>query len=85
MNVQGTYNLVRSFLPRRNTGACLIGVNAGSIQVEAMASKFSSYNASKFAALKLLDSVAHETPDLHVISMHPGISTHQLSLSVEDC
>lgn len=75
--MKGPYNLARSFLPSRNSGATFIGISAGSIQVPAMASNFSSYNASKFAALKLLENIGAETPDLHVVSMHPGVGESQ--------
>lgn len=65
--------MIQSFLPNRNTGAVLIGMNAGSIQVPKMQEGFSAYNSSKFAALKTFEVVAVENPDLHVVSMHPGI------------
>ena len=38
-----------------------------------MSAKFSGYNASKFAALKMLETLARENEDLHVVSMHPGV------------
>ena len=43
------------------------------IQVAVAASNFSSYNSSKFAQLKMLEIVALENPDLHVVIMHPVV------------
>lgn len=86
MNVKGTFNLAHSFLPKRNPDSVLIGINAGSIQVQAMSSRFSAYNASKFAALKMLENLAAETPDLQIVSMHPGVGKlepRRLSLAAQ--
>lgn len=82
VNIKGTYNLAHAFLPKRNAGSTLIGINAGSIQADAMAKNYSSYNSSKMALLKILQTIADETPDLHVVSLHPGIGMWIVPLSI---
>ncbi|KAK4502127.1 hypothetical protein PRZ48_005550 [Zasmidium cellare] len=72
VNVKGVFNLARSFLPNRRQDATLIGVAAGSIQIDAMARNFSAHNSSKFAGVKMLEILAKEVQDIHVVSMHPG-------------
>lgn len=73
VNVKGVFNLAHSFLPKRREGSTLIGVSAGSIQIDAMARNYSAYNSSKFAEVKLLEIVEKEVEDLHVVTMHPGV------------
>ncbi|KAK3649985.1 hypothetical protein LTR56_006572 [Elasticomyces elasticus] len=74
INVKGSYNLIRAFMPSRTKDATVISVNAGSIQVSgAFSSTYSSYNSSKFAVLKMFEILAVENPDVHVVSMHPGV------------
>jgi len=74
INVKGSYNLIRAFMPSRRKDAKVVSVNAGSIQVSgAFSSTYSSYNSSKFAVLKMFEILAVENPDVHVVSMHPGV------------
>ena len=86
MNVKGLFNVVQAFLPSRNVGATLIGINTRTLQLDHMSKGFSAYNSSKIATLKVLQTLADENLDLHVVAMHPGVSksfTSQLSLVVE--
>ncbi|KAK1814736.1 hypothetical protein LTR12_010872 [Friedmanniomyces endolithicus] len=74
VNVQGSYNLTKAFMPSRKPDSTIISVNAGSIQVPGpFSAGFSAYNSSKFAVLKMFEILAAETPDVHVLSMHPGV------------
>jgi len=76
INVKGSYNLTKTFMPSRNPDSTIISVNAGSIQVPGpFSAGFSSYNSSKFAVLKMFEILAVENPDVHVVSMHPGVGT----------
>ncbi|KAK4552090.1 hypothetical protein LTR86_010626 [Recurvomyces mirabilis] len=79
INVRGPFNLAHAFLPVRNANATLIGVSAGSIQVPFLAENWTAYNSSKFAAVKMLQDLASELPDLHVVSMHPGVGMSKQS------
>ncbi len=63
-------------MPSRKPDSTIISVNAGSIQVPGpFSAGFSAYNSSKFAVLKMFEILAAETPDVHVMSMHPGVGT----------
>ena len=73
VNVKGLYNLAHSFLPNRNPGSVLVGVEAGSFQVAQMSANLTGYNASKLAAIKLIQDLGEENRDLHVVSFHPGV------------
>ncbi|TKA47066.1 hypothetical protein B0A54_02544 [Friedmanniomyces endolithicus] len=74
INVKGSYNLTKAFMPSRKPHSTIISVNAGSIQVPGpFSAGFSSYNSSKFAVLKMFEILAVENPDVHVVSMHPGV------------
>ncbi|KAK3678421.1 hypothetical protein LTR78_001718 [Recurvomyces mirabilis] len=79
INVRGPFNLAHAFLPLRNADATLIGVSAGSIQVPFLAENWTAYNSSKFAAVKMLQDLASEVQDLHVVSMHPGVVESAMS------
>lgn len=79
INVKGSFNLAQAFLPSHNPHAIILSLNAGSIQVPgAFSAKQSGYNSSKFATLKFYEILAVENPDVHIVSMHPGVgrSTH---------
>ncbi|KAK3047474.1 hypothetical protein LTR09_011103 [Extremus antarcticus] len=75
VNVKGTFKVAQSFLSTKNSEATFINISAGSIQVPHLSAKLSAYNASKFAALKLVETLGVENPSLYVVSMHPGVST----------
>ncbi|KAK5107074.1 hypothetical protein LTR62_001892 [Meristemomyces frigidus] len=83
VNVKGTFNLTQAFLPSRNPASILIGINAATIQIPGdFARNFSAYNSSKLAALKILEILAAEHPDLHVVSMHPGVVESNMTRKV---
>lgn len=63
----------------RRERASLIGVSAGSIQIDAMARNFSAYNSSKFAEVKMLEILAAANPGLYVVTMHPGVGVYTFS------
>ncbi|KAK0283757.1 hypothetical protein LTR35_006216 [Friedmanniomyces endolithicus] len=74
INVKGSYNLTKAFMPSRKPHSTIISGNAGSIQVPGpFSAGFSSYNSSKLAVLKMFEILAVENPDVHVVSMHPGV------------
>jgi hypothetical protein len=59
----------------RNQDSKFIGISAGTVQVDTLSANFSSYNGSKLAAVKVLEVLGKEYPDLYVVSMHPGVGT----------
>ncbi|MCJ1322344.1 hypothetical protein MMC15_007692 [Xylographa vitiligo] len=80
-NLKGAVVAVHAFLPTRSSAASIdlalsIGINAGMINIPATrppATGSSAYITSKIAQVKLLEHVAAETPDVFVVSVHPGI------------
>ena len=85
--MKGSFNLAQAFLPTRNTNAAIVSINAGSIQVTGnFSANQSGYNSSKFATLKFFEILAVENPDVHVVSMHPGVGKRSLSYMLHaDC
>lgn len=74
--MKGSFNVCHYFMPKRNPQAALISISAGSLHIPThYQCNGSGYNASKFAALKFFEILAAENPDLHVVSMHPGVGT----------
>ena len=76
--MRGLFNIAHAFLPTRNPGSVFIGINAASWQVPQMGANWTGYNASKVAACKLVEDLGTEYPDLHVVSLHPGIGEFAL-------
>lgn len=67
---------IHSFLPHRNSGAVIVGVTAGMVNLPASltaAVGCSAYVSSKMAQIMLLNYVAAENPDVMVVSVHPGV------------
>ena len=50
-----------------------MGIESGSVQVAQMSANLTGYNASKLAAIQLIQDFGEEHPDLHVVSFHPGV------------
>ncbi|EXJ80500.1 hypothetical protein A1O1_08645 [Capronia coronata CBS 617.96] len=74
INVNGSYLLTRAFiqaLPPSGEGVLLnltsVCGHGGSMM------GFSSYNASKAAFTRVLETLHHEMPKLRVMSIHPGV------------
>jgi len=75
-NVKGSMVPVHAFLPNRNEGAAVVGVNAAMITVPAehlVSRAVSAYVSSKIALLKFMELFAAENPDVFVVSVHPGV------------
>ncbi|KAI9714544.1 MAG: hypothetical protein M1820_000506 [Bogoriella megaspora] len=75
-NLRGFFVTLHAFLPSRKTGARVVGVSAGIVNLPAVypvCQGASSYVTSKLAQIRLLEHVAAECPDLFVVVVHPGI------------
>ena len=80
INVKGSFNLTQALLPSRNPNATVISVNAGSVQIPgAFSHGYSAYNSSKMAVAKFFEILAVENPDVHVVTMHPGVGKSKTS------
>lgn len=90
VNVLGPLLLTKHFLPSRSRSSSsppkLICTSAGLAHVPPASSRnLSGYCSSKLATLKVMEILAAETPDLHVVSFHPGvIATAMLSKGQND-
>jgi NAD(P)-dependent dehydrogenase (short-subunit alcohol dehydrogenase family) len=71
INVKGTFNLLRAFLPHATKGAVVLNTSSAVIQMPFVPG-MSSYTASKLAAAKVYEYLHYEYPELFVLSVHPG-------------
>lgn len=72
INVRGTFNTARSFVPYANpAGAIVVDVSTAGIQFP-LGPTFSSYVPSKFAATKVWDGFGKEHPEIPVFHLHAG-------------
>jgi NAD(P)-dependent dehydrogenase (short-subunit alcohol dehydrogenase family) len=71
INVKGTFNMLRAFLPHAAEDAAVLNTTSAVAQMPFVAG-MSSYAASKLAAAKVYEYLHHEHPGLFVLSVHPG-------------
>ena len=71
INVKGTFNLLRAFLPHATKDAVVLNTSSAVIQMPFVPG-MSSYTASKLAAAKVYEYFNYEHPELFVLSVHPG-------------
>ncbi|KAE8448076.1 hypothetical protein EG329_009841 [Mollisiaceae sp. DMI_Dod_QoI] len=72
VNVKGTYNVIRSFLPHAGSDTVVLEVNAGLATVPPRLG-WSSYISSKIASARVFECLQAEHPELRVINVHPGV------------
>lgn len=74
INVKGSFITAQAFLPTRGKNSVLIGVSTGAVTLPAaMLTPASSYAGSKYALLKVMEIMAAEFEDVHVVTIHPGV------------
>ncbi|KAF2811649.1 NAD(P)-binding protein [Mytilinidion resinicola] len=74
INVKGNLIVTKAFLPQRNANSSLVGVSSAVVSMPAaMLEGGSSYVTSKLATIKFFEFVAAEYPDVHVVTLHPGV------------
>jgi NAD(P)-dependent dehydrogenase (short-subunit alcohol dehydrogenase family) len=78
INVFGAMNAIQAFLPHAAPGACLFNTSSCIGHVGYMPGVW-SYAGSKAAAIKMFEYVAAENPDLHVVSIHPGVVSTEIN------
>lgn len=83
-NVLGAFNSLQAFLPLAAPGARVFntGSSIGHWQPLPEVPGVSSYAAAKAAALKIFDYFAFENPDIHVVSVHPGIIATEINPNI---
>lgn len=72
--MKGSFITAQAFLPTRGKDAILIGVSSAAVTLpeEALLAS-SSYAGSKYALLKVMEILAVEFPDVHIVTIHPGV------------
>jgi NAD(P)-dependent dehydrogenase (short-subunit alcohol dehydrogenase family) len=75
VNVLGTGATLRAFLPFKGADRpVVVGTSTGGVLFpKAMATGSSGYLVSKMAVASLMEYVAAEEPDVHVVTIHPGV------------
>jgi len=71
-NVRGALIAFQAFLPHAAPGAYLLFTSTVSAHMSPMFPQ-ASYAASKLANVKLVEAIAIEHPELHVVQIHPGV------------
>jgi len=79
LNVRTTLNAVQAFIPLAAPNAVLINVSTG-IAHFAPIPGMSAYASSKAMNTKLIDYVAAENPQLHVINLQPGVVDTEINV-----
>jgi NAD(P)-dependent dehydrogenase (short-subunit alcohol dehydrogenase family) len=71
VNVVGTLNVIQAFTTHAGPDPTLIHVSSGTVHTRPIAEQ-GAYNATKLAALKVVDQFCAENPSFQVVSIHPG-------------
>jgi NAD(P)-dependent dehydrogenase (short-subunit alcohol dehydrogenase family) len=72
INVKGSFNVIKAFLPNVAPSATIINVTTGGIHIPYIPG-MSSYAPSKLAASKVFEYLQGEYPELRVHQFHPGV------------
>lgn len=78
-NVLGLLHSVRGFAKHAAEGACLLNISTCICHIPPLEAGVSAYAASKAAAAKMIDYIAFENPELHVVNIHPGLVDSHMS------
>ncbi|KAL6411902.1 hypothetical protein AUP68_04281 [Ilyonectria robusta] len=84
INVMGAFNSLQAFLPLAAPGAKLFNTGSGIghwAPLPEVPGVF-SYAATKAATLKMFDYFASENPDIHVVSIQPGIIATEINPNI---
>ncbi|TAQ83585.1 hypothetical protein B7494_g8090 [Chlorociboria aeruginascens] len=79
INVKGSFNAIKAFLPVAGPNPVLLSINTGVATLPTIKG-FSSYAASKIASAKLHEYLSVECPDVHVVNVHPGVVETDMSV-----
>ncbi|KAK0721067.1 hypothetical protein B0H67DRAFT_212051 [Lasiosphaeris hirsuta] len=74
VNVRGSFNLVRAFVPRASPeGGSVVYISSAAAHGPPYLPNQSTYSASKAGATKMFECLQFEHPDLFVLSVQPGL------------
>jgi len=71
LNVLSAFNAIQAFMPLAGPEPVLLSISTASAHFAPMPG-FAAYSASKAANLKMVDYLAAENPQLHVVNIQPG-------------
>jgi len=77
-NVRGALNAFQAFIPHAAAGAYLLSTSTGIAHVAPMFPQ-AAYAASKVANVKLVEAIAAEHPELHVVQIQPGVVATEMN------
>jgi NAD(P)-dependent dehydrogenase (short-subunit alcohol dehydrogenase family) len=78
MNVLTSLNAIQAFIPVAGADPILLNVSTNLAHIQPMPS-MPAYAASKAAQLKMVEHFAVENPDLHVVSLQPGVIATEIA------
>lgn len=79
INIKGQFILIQSFLPTKGPSPVIVGTSTGGVSFpEHLQQGHSSYMVSKYAVIKFMQMVGSENPDVHVVTIHPGVIETQM-------
>ncbi|KAJ9615597.1 hypothetical protein H2200_001672 [Cladophialophora chaetospira] len=80
INNLGAFNSVRAFLPLASPTATIVNISTAAAHFPtAGVRNLSAYSSSKLGALKIFEFVAAENPELHVVSIQPGVIKSEIN------
>jgi NAD(P)-dependent dehydrogenase (short-subunit alcohol dehydrogenase family) len=81
VNILGAFNSVRAFLPVASPNATIVNISTAAAHFPAAGiSRLSAYSSSKLGALKVFEFVQAENPELHVVSLQPGVVSSDMNM-----
>ncbi|KAM0445301.1 hypothetical protein ACHAO4_009802 [Trichoderma viride] len=78
MNVMTSLNAIQAFLPVAGTDPILLNISSNLAHIAPMHG-MPAYAASKGAQLKMVEYFAAENPELHVVSIQPGVIATEIA------
>ncbi|KAH8887313.1 NAD(P)-binding protein [Thozetella sp. PMI_491] len=73
INILGPLNLLLAAMPYAAPNACIFNISSGIGHMPAIPGGTWAYAATKMAVIKMFDYLQFENPDLHIVSIHPGV------------
>lgn len=78
LNVLTSLNAIQAFIPLAGADPILLNISTNLAHIQPMPS-MPAYAASKAAQLKMVEHFAVENPELHVVSLQPGVIATEIA------
>ena len=80
VNIFGAFSSIRAFLPIASPTATIVNISTAGAHFPTEGLRhLSAYSSSKLGALQVFQFVAAENPDMHVVSVQPGIISSDIN------